>query len=317
MTVLVISEHRRGELRDISYELLTVGRELADETGGDLHAAVISGPVDEYADDLNREGVDTIQTVDYGEEFNHDVYVQAIEQLADELDASYILTPHSVNGMDYAPAVAQRLDIPVVTDAVGIETEDGLTVTRELYGGKTEGTFDVDADSAIVTIRGTEWPAVEAAGDAAIEAFDADIDEDAIGTTISGYEEVGAGDVDISESDLLVAVGRGIEEEENLDVVEGLADALGADLAASRPVVDNDWLPEDRQVGQSGKTVSPDVYIAVGISGAVQHVAGMKGAETIIAINEDESAPIFDVADYGIVDDLFDVVPALKEEYAG
>ncbi len=317
MTVLAITEHRRGELRDISYELLTAGRELADATGGDLHAAVISGPVEEYAEEINREGVDTVQTVDYGEEFNHDVYVQAIEQLVEELDPTYVLTPHSVNGMDYAPAVAQRLDVPLVTDAVGIDTEDGLTVIRELYSGKAEGTFDIDGDRAIIALRGTEWPAAEGTGDATIEAFDADIDEDAIRTTVTGYEEVGAGDVDIAESDVLVSVGRGIEEEENLDIIEELADAIGADVSASRPVVDNDWMPEDRQVGQSGKTVSPEVYIAVGISGAVQHVAGMKGAETIIAINTDESAPIFDVADYGIVDDLFDVVPALTEEYAG
>ena len=317
MTVLALSEHRRGELRDISLELLTAGRELADATGGDLHAAVISGPVDEYAEELNREGVDTIQTVDHGEEFNHDVYVQAIEELVEELDPTYILAPNSVNGMDYTPAVAQRLDVPLVTDAVDIDLEDGLTVTRELYGGKTEGTFDIEGERALITIRGTEWPVAEGTGDAAIEAFDADIDEEAVRTTVTGYEEVGAGDVDIAESDVLVAIGRGIEEEENLDMVEDLADAIGGDVAASRPVVDNDWLPEDRQVGQSGKTVSPEVYLAIGISGAVQHVAGMKGAETIVAVNEDESAPIYDIADYGIVDDLFDVVPALTEEYAG
>lgn len=316
MTVLAISEHRRGDLRDISYELLTAGRELADTTDSELHTAVISGAVDEFADDLNRDGVDAIHTIDYGEEFNHGIYVQAIEQLVEELDPTYVLTPNTANGSDYVPAVAERLDLPLVTDAVDIDATDGLTVTRELYGGKTEGTFDVECDCAVISIRGTEWPAAEGTGDATVEPFAVDIDEDAIRSTVTGFEEVGAGDVDISESDVLVAVGRGIEEEENMAMVEDLAEVLGADIGASRPVVDNDWLPEDRQIGQSGKSVAPDVYLAIGISGAVQHVAGIKAADTIIAINEDEDAPIFDIADYGIADDLFEVVPKLTDAYS-
>ncbi|MFC6726327.1 electron transfer flavoprotein subunit alpha/FixB family protein, partial [Halobium palmae] len=140
-------------------------------------------------------------------------------------------------------------------------------------------------------------------------------DEDAVRSKVTGYEEVGAGDVDIAEAEVLVSVGRGIEEEENIELVQRLADALGATLSSSRPIVDNGWLPKNRQVGQSGKVVTPKVYVAVGISGAVQHVAGMKGAETIVAINNDPNAPIFDIADYGIVDDLFDVVPELIEEF--
>jgi electron transfer flavoprotein alpha subunit len=317
MTVLVVAEHRRGELRDVSFEAITAGRDLADETGGDLHVAVISGTVDEYAERLDRTGVDAIHTVANGEEFNHDVYVQTVEQLTDSVDPTYIVTPNSVNGLDYTPAVASRLDRPLVTDAVAFDVDDGLTVTRELYGGKAEGELDVAGDRAVVTIRGGEWPAAEGAGDAAIETFDAAIDEDAVRSTVTGFQEVGAGDVDITDADVLVSVGRGIEEEDNLDIIHDLADALGATVSASRPIVDNGWLPKDRQVGQSGKVVTPDVYIAIGISGAVQHVAGMKGADTIIAINNDPSAPIFDIADYGIVDDLFDVVPALTEEFSG
>ncbi len=143
------------------------------------------------------------------------------------------------------------------------------------------------------------------------------MDEEALGARVQGFEEVGGGDVDISEAEVLVSVGRGIEEEENLDLVRDLADALGATLSASRPIVDNGWLPKNRQVGQSGKVVTPKVYIPVGISGAVQHVAGMKGSETIVAINTDPNAPIFDIADYGIVGDLFDVVPELIDEFEG
>ncbi|MXR51225.1 electron transfer flavoprotein subunit alpha/FixB family protein [Halovenus sp. WSH3] len=315
--VLVVAEHRRGELRDVSYELLTAGRELADSTGGDVHAAVISGDVDSYAEDLNREGVDAVHTVEYGEEFNHGVYTQAVEQLADEIDAQYVVAGNTVNGLDFVPAVAERLDLPLVTDAVAFETGDGLSVIRELYSGKTEGTVEVDSEEAFVTVRPGEWPAAEGTGDAAIEAFDADIDESELDTTVNGFEEVGSGDVDITEADVLVSVGRGIEEEDNLPIIHELADALGATVSASRPIVDNGWLGQERQVGQSGKKVTPDIYIAIGISGAVQHVAGMKGADTIIAINNDPSAPIYDIADYGIVDDLFDVVPALTEEFGG
>ncbi|WIV68496.1 electron transfer flavoprotein subunit alpha/FixB family protein [Natrialbaceae archaeon AArc-T1-2] len=313
--VLAVADHRRGELRDVSYELLTAGRELADDVGGELHAAVISGPVEEFGDKLNREGVDAVYTVADGEEFNHDVYTQAVSQLVAELEPQYLVVPNSVNGLDYAPAVATRLEWPLVTDAVSVEADGTLSVDREMYGGKVETTVEVAADRAVVTIRGGEWAGADGTGDAAVEPFEVDLDDDAIGSSVTGFEEVAAGDVDISEADVLVSVGRGIEEEDNLELIEELAEALDATVSSSRPIVDNGWLPPNRQVGQSGKVVTPDVYIAIGISGAVQHVAGMKGSETIVAINTDPSAPIMDIADYAIHDDLFDVVPALTEQF--
>ncbi|WP_276273070.1 electron transfer flavoprotein subunit alpha/FixB family protein [Haloarcula litorea] len=315
MTVLTVAEHRRGELRDVSRELLTAGRQVADATGGELHAAVVGGDVKAFADDLNRDGVDRIHTVDDGAEFNHDVYTQVVTQLAEAVDPDLLLLPNSVNGLDYAPAVASRLDRPLVTDAVGLSMGEEPTVTRELYGSKVETTIDVHAERAVVTVRPAEWPAAEGTGDATVEPFDAEIDESAVRSTVTGFEEVGGGEVDITDADVLVSVGRGIEEEENLDLIFDLADALDATVSASRPIIDNGWLEKDRQVGQSGKVVTPDVYIAIGISGAVQHVAGMKGADTIVAINTDPNAPIFDIADYGIHDDLFEVVPALIEEF--
>jgi electron transfer flavoprotein alpha subunit len=316
--VLAVAEHRRGDLRDVSFEVVTAGSELADATGGDLHLAVISGDVDAFAESLNVEGVDAIHTVAHGEEFNHGVYAQAVEQLHAELDPQVVLFPNSVNGLDYAPAVANSLGLSYVSDTVDLALDGStLTATREMYGGKVETTTTVDADSVAVSIRGAEWPMATGAGDAAIEAFDAAIDESAIGSTVTGFQEVGGGDVDITDADVLVSIGRGIEEEENLDLIFDLADALDATVSSSRPIVDNGWLPKNRQVGQSGKVVTPEFYIAIGISGAVQHVAGMKGAENIIAINTDPNAPIFDIADYGIVDDLFDVVPALIDEFEG
>ena len=317
MTVLAVTEHRRGDVRDVSFEMVTAGRRLADDLDTDLALAVIGGEVESFAANVNREGVDTIYTVDEGEEFNHGVYTQAIEQLHAELEPTALLAPNSVNGLDYTPAVAESLDVPLVTDVVDFEANGALEVTREQYGGKVETTYDLDADQYAVTIRPAEWPKAESTGDATVEPFDADIDDDAIGATVNGFEEVGGGDVDITEADVLVSVGRGIDEEENIPLIEELADTLGATLSSSRPIVDNGWLPKNRQVGQSGKVVTPDVYIAIGISGAVQHVAGMKGADTIVAINTDPNAPIYDIADYGIVDDLFDVVPELIDQFGG
>jgi electron transfer flavoprotein alpha subunit len=315
--VLAVTESRRGELRDVSFELITAGRSLADELGGDLHLLVINGDVASFAEELNREGVDAIHTVGAGEEFNHDVYTQAIEAAHGVVSPTALLMPNTVNGLDYAPAVAGSLDLPLVTDVIGFEATDGIEVTREQYGGKVETTYEVGADAYALTIRPAEWPKAEGTGDATAEPLDVEIDESKVRSTVNGFEEVAGGDVDITEADVLVSVGRGIEEEENIPLVQELADVLGATLSSSRPIVDNGWLPKNRQVGQSGKVVTPDVYIAIGISGAVQHVAGMKGADTIIAINTDPNAPIFDLADYGIVDDLFDVVPELIEEFGG
>ncbi|MEY7848995.1 electron transfer flavoprotein subunit alpha/FixB family protein [Natrarchaeobius sp. A-rgal3] len=313
--VLAVADHRRGELRDVSYEIATAGRQLADDLGGDLHLVVISGTVDDFAGKLDRDGVDVVHTVADGEEYNHGVYTQAIEQLAAELDPQYVLVPNSVNGLDYAPALAGVLERPIVTDTIGLESDgETLVATREMYGGKVETTVELKGP-AVVTIRGAEWPKAEGTGDAEIRSFDAEIDEATIGSTVNGFEEVAGGDVDIADADVLVSVGRGIDDEENLEIIHDLAEALDATVSSSRPIVDNGWLPKNRQVGQSGKVVTPDVYIAIGISGAVQHVAGMKGSETIVAINTDPNAPIMDIADYAIHDDLFDVVPALTEQF--
>jgi len=312
MTVLAVAEHRRGELRPVSLELLSAGGELADAIGGDLHVAVVSGDVERYADQLNREGVDTVHTVADGEEFNHDRYVQAVTRLAETVEPTALIAPDTVNGLDYAPAVAERLDAPLLTDAIDLDYDDCLTVTRERYEGKVETTIDVDAQQTVLTVRPGVWPRADGSGDAEITTLDAAIDESAVRSDVTGYQEIG-GEVDVAEADVLVAVGRGIESEENLDIVRDLADALDATIAASRPVIDNGWLPADRQVGQSGKTVSPELYVAVGISGTVQHVSGVR-AETFIAINDDPNAPIFEAADYGVVDDLFEVVPVLTDQ---
>jgi electron transfer flavoprotein alpha subunit len=314
-TVLAIAEHRQGELRDVSYEMVSAGKELADFTGGDLELAVIGGDVDTFADELKLDGVSTIHTVDQGDEFNHDVYVQAVEQLVEQIDPEHVLMPHSVNGWDYAPALANRIDRPIVTDTIGFQLDGSLEVVREMYGSKVETYLEVHADQIAITIRPGEWDATEASGDATVEAADVTIDDAEIGSEVQDFEEAAGGDVDIGEAEFIVSIGRGIEEEDNLEIVEELAETSGATLAASRPITDNGWLPKNRQVGQSGKVVEPKLYIAFGISGAVQHVAGMKSSESILAVNTDPEAPIYDIADYGAVEDLFDVIPALTEKF--
>lgn len=314
-TVLAVAEHRQGELQDISREMVTAGRKLADFTGGDLNLAVISGDADSFVGQLELEGVNTIFTVNEGDEFNHDVYLQSVEQLVTELDSDHVIMPHTVNGWDYAPALANRIDRPLVTDVIGFKLDGELEVAREMYGSKVETLFRVNADQTAITVRPGEWDATEEPGNPDVEPFEVELDREAIGSEVKGFEAAAAGDVDVSEADFIVSIGRGIDEEENLEIMEELSEASGAALGASRPITDNDWLPKNRQVGQSGKVVTPTLYVAFGISGAVQHVAGMKGSETIIAVNTDPDAPIYDIADYGAVEDLFDVVPALTEEF--
>ena len=315
--ILVIAEHRRGELRGVSGELITAARELTNDLGGQLHMAVISGDIDRFATELNRDGVDVIHTVERGDDFNHGLYTAAIESLYETIQPTGLVMPHTIDGRDYAPAVASKLDIPLVTDAIELDAEDGLSVTRKMFGSKVETVIDVDDDQWAVTLRSGEWLVTRGDGTAEVRSHEFDIDSEVLGTQAREFVDVETGEIEITDADVLVSVGRGIESEEHIGMIRDLAETIDATVAASRPVVDNGWLPKSRQVGQSGKVVTPDVYIAVGISGAVQHTTGMKDADTVVAINDDPTAPIFDIADYGITDDLFDVVPALTEEFAG
>jgi electron transfer flavoprotein alpha subunit len=206
--------------------------------------------------------------------------------------------------------------MPLASDCVGISVDGGaVSVTRQIYGGKIDGRVSFrDAATALVTVRAAAFPVEEGTRSGSVSEPDVTVpDEPAIRRFVE-YVEAAVGDVDITKSDVIVAVGRGIKEEENLALVEELAELLGGVVGCSRPVVDAGWLPKDRQVGSSGKTVKPKLYLAVGISGQFQHMSGMKAAETIVAINKDPKAPIFSAADYGIVGDLFKIVPALKEK---
>ena len=222
--------------------------------------------------------------------------------------------PHTYQVRDFAPALAARLNEVLISDVVAIA--DGPVFTRQLLQGRLAGNYRQPGDGpCLISVQAGAFRADEAvaSGPAAIETFKPEIDPDAIRTKPGEPFRGTAQTVDLGSAPLIVGVGRGIKEAENLPVVQELAAALGAELAASRPICDNGWLPMERQVGSSGQTVSPKLYLAVGISGAIQHLVGMKGSQCIVAINKDPDAPIFEVADYGIVGDLFEVVPALTE----
>lgn len=316
--IFVLAEHRRGELRDVTFEMLGKGQELAAALGGSLTAVLLGHNVDGFATELAKHADQVLVVEDAQlEHFNSAAYQQVLAHLITERKPSLVLIGHSAHGMDLAPSLATQLDSPLVTDCVGLDFEGGQPfAVREMYGGKVSARVAFhQAGTYMATVRQAAFPFEEGeplGGE--IIAVDSPLTEEIKYRKFLEYMEAAVGDVDITQADVVVAVGRGIKEADNMALVEKLAKALGGVLAGSRPVVDAGWLPPERQVGQSGKTVKPKLYLAVGISGASQHLVGMRASGTIVAINKDPDAPIFKVAHYGIVDDLFKVVPALTQQ---
>jgi electron transfer flavoprotein alpha subunit len=308
VSVLVVAEHVQGQLRDVTHELVSAARAL----GGPVTVAVIAS--DPAAFDLAREGVDEVVHVAVAqEEFEPDVYQQALEALIADRSPQVVLAGFTVNGMGYAPAVAVRLGLGFASDVFGVGRDgDAVVATRAFYGSKVHAEVEFATGTPVLLLlRPTTWPAAEPGGSPAVSTLE-------LGPVSSrarhlGFQEAVKGDVDITTADFLLSIGRGIGEREAIPDFEQLADRLGATLSASRPLVDAGWMPGARQVGQSGKTVKPKVYLALGISGAVQHLAGMKASGTIIAVNTDPEAAIFSVAHYGAVADLHEVAEALAE----
>jgi electron transfer flavoprotein alpha subunit len=312
MSVLVVAEHLRGQIRPITLELVSAAKELDEPT---VVAVIAKDPV-ALADQVDVEGIDEIVNVQVAqEEFENDVYREAVEQLIADRSPSVVLVGFTVNSMGFAPALAAKLGLGFASDVFSIDGQaSGLVVERAFYSSKVHAEVEFpDGKPVLLMIRPTSWPPAEGDGGAVEASLD---------VSISGsrarhldFEEVATGDVDITTADFLLSVGRGIGEKENLAQFEELADQMGATLSVSRPLVDQGWMPNSRQVGQSGKTVKPKVYLALGISGAVQHLAGMKTSGTIIAVNSDPEAAIFNVAHYGAVADLFEVAEELEKLY--
>ncbi len=316
-TVLVIMEQQRGVWSRMSFEALAAGQRLAADLGQTTSAAVPGHGVDALAREAATRKLDRVYAVDHEllNNYTADGLTAALEELIRKVEPSFVLFPHTYQTRDFAPKLATRFNQALISDVVGIHNEGGPIFVRQLFQGKLNA--DVKAGGPaphFVSIQAGAFRAGQSeAGEAQVERFTPGLSASNIRQRPEEPFRESAGAVDLTAAEMIVAVGRGIKEKENLAVIEELAQALGAELAASRPICDSGWLPMEHQVGSSGQTVSPKLYIAVGISGAIQHLVGMKGAKTIVAINKDADAPIFEVADYGIVGDLFEVVPALVE----
>jgi len=317
--IFVLAEHRQGQLRDITFEMLTKAREIAEKTNRNLTAIILGNNTAEQAKAL-AEYAKTVITVQDPklENFNSDTYKKTLTKLITEHKPSLVMMGHTSYGIELAPRLAAALNTPLATDIIDLAFEgDTLTVTRQMYGGKVNVKATVrKAETYLVTIRQATFapkkPGPPANGQ--ITEQPTPLTEETTTKRFIQYVLPPPGGVDITAAEKLVGVGRGIKDVANVPQMEELAKTLGAVLACSRPIVDKGWLPNDRQVGSSGKTVKPKLYIAVGISGAFQHVLGMKSSDLIIAINKDPKAPIFSFADYGIIEDLFKIVPSLKNK---
>lgn len=317
--VLVVLEQRGGVWNRISFEALAAGQQLAATLGVPCSAAVLGEEVAAEAEALAAKKLEKVYAVQHPllSAYTSDGYVTALEQLIQRSVPDYVLLPHTYQVRDFAPSLATRFRQGLVSDVVAIHAEGGgqPVFVRQLLQGKLNADYRQAAPGpCFVSIQaGTFRADAVASGAALVEAFAPALEASQIRSKPGEPFRESAQTVDLTVAPVIVSVGRGIGEQDNIGMVEELASALGAEMAASRPICDNGWLPMERQVGSSGQTVSPKLYLAVGISGAIQHLVGMKGSKAVIAINKDENAPIFEVADYGVVGDLFEIVPALTK----
>jgi electron transfer flavoprotein alpha subunit len=312
--ILVIAEARRGELRDVSFELIGAAAKLKAQAGGPVAVALIDADAAQHAAALAAAGVDEVLTLrSPAAQFEAHVAQRALEALIEQERPALVLAAHSIDSLGYAPAVAAANRLGFASDVTALAWDDGPVAIRGAYGDKLVAEYDFPGkETTLLLLRaGTFTPAQPSSGGAQARAVSLDLDG-AARTEHVGYREVEEGDVDITKAEFLLSIGRGVEEKDNIERFEELAERLGATLSVSRPLVDAGWMPGARQVGQSGKTVKPRVYLALGISGAVQHLAGMRTAETIIAVNTDPEAPIFGVAHYGAVVDMFELADELE-----
>jgi len=319
--VFVLVEHRQGKIRDITYEMLVAGERLASQQGASSTAVLLGHNVKNFAEELAAKASKVLVVEDVQlEHFNSILYQKVLSSLITKYQPPLTLMGHSAFGMDLAPSLSVEIGFPLVTDCISLSFEESrLKAVRSIYGGKVNANVSLkESKGYIATIR----PGVFSPGAPGEKKGGIVMEPSPLQGTIDvkkfiEYIEAPITGEDITQAEIIVSVGQGIGGPEHIPMIEEVAKNLGGVIACSRPVVDRNWLPKDRQVGISGKTVKPKVYIAIGISGAFQHVTAMQGSETIIAINKDPRAPIFGVADYGIVDDFQNVIPILKEKTKG
>ncbi len=315
--ILVFIEHRNCVLNKTSLEAITAAQSIATDLGLKVTAVIPCDKDCALAQEIAGYDLEKVIVAKNAKlaTYTPDAYADAWEQVITATSPQYVVMSHTYQVRDFAPKVATRLGKEVVGDCIRYRNENGMMIlTRRIFLGKLDADVAIGGDAPyFVTFQSGSFRGDNAAkGSASIETIEVNVGEVRM-TPEEPFQEAKA-TVDLTKSEIIVAVGRGIKSKENIALAEELAAALGADLAASRPICDSEWLPIDRQIGSSGQTVSPKLYIALGISGAIQHIVGMKNAGTIVAVNKDATAPIFDIADYGIAGDLFEVVPVLIEE---
>jgi len=319
--ILVIVEQREGKLNRVSWETLTAGQAIAAETGWPLEAAVVGGSVAAIAAEVAGKKVAKVSAVESAklEPYTPDSFAAALKQFIESKQPKLVLMPHTYQVRDFVPKLATAMGRTVISDAIGYKKEgEKMVFTRQMFQGKfvADVSFAGDAPWFVTFQNGAfRGDKVEAGAAAApVETVAVEIADGVVRNKPQEVFKEAKQAVDLTQAEVIVAVGRGIKEQKNIEIAKQLADALGGELAASRPICDSGWLPMDRQIGSSGQTVAPKLYLALGISGAIQHIVGMKGARTIVAVNKDSEAPIFEIADYAVVGNLFEVVPPLIEE---
>jgi electron transfer flavoprotein alpha subunit len=316
--ILVIAEQRDGALNRASWEAIAAAQQLAGSMP--ITVLVLGASVDKVAKELAQADVAQVLTGEHAAlgQYTPDAFTLALNGIIEPQKPAFVLMAHTYQARDFAPMLAARLRVSLVTDVTGISGEGtSATFTRPMFQGKLSATVrPVSSGTVIVTVQigAFRADAARRGGSAAVAPVEIAIDTAAIRQQPEAPFQEAKQAVDLSQAERIVAVGRGIKSQDNLPVAQNLAKAMGAELAASRPICDSGWLPMERQVGSSGQTVAPRLYVALGISGAIQHLVGMKGSRTIVAINKDADAPIFEVADYGVVGDLFEIVPAVTAE---
>jgi electron transfer flavoprotein alpha subunit len=309
--ILVVVEHLKGKIEDITFEMLGKGKEIAGSTGGELVALLLGSGADGMASQLGVSSkviyVDDANLAEY----NPQAYCKAVGSVVAETQPKMVLIGNTSMGMDIAGGVSIDQNMPFIAYASGISA-DGSTVTSSLYGGKMDVDSSPSGEGCVISVISGSFPADAGKVDGSPAVETASVDLSGLTVQFKQLIEPEGGDVDITQQEILISVGRGIQSDENLPMAEDLAAKLGGAISCSRPIVDSKWLAKTRQVGKSGLKVKPKLYLALGISGAPEHIEGMKDADLIIAVNTDPKAPIFDYAHYGVVQDLFDFIPALS-----
>jgi electron transfer flavoprotein alpha subunit len=320
-TILVVVEQREGKLNRVSWETIAAGQAISAATGWPVEAAVAGASASAIAAEVAARKVERVYAVESPklEPYTPDAFSAGLKQLLTAKSPKLVLMPHTYQVRDFVPKLATSMGRAVISDSIGFKYENNkLVFTRQMFQGKLAADVSFGSDGPwFVTFQNGAFrgdQAQDGSGAAPVESVSVEIPDAVIRNKPQEIFKEAKQAVDLTQAEVIVAVGRGIKEQKNIEIAKQLADALGADLAASRPICDSGWLPMDRQIGSSGQTVAPKLYLALGISGAIQHIVGMKGSRTIIAVNKDSEAPIFEIADYAVVGNLFDIVPPLTEE---